>query len=266
MARKIDFDGGLDLLGDADVDGKHSRKKITMDDWQYCASGEEAIQTIRDLTDTCMLAFSMGKDSIGAWLAIKDRFERVEPFFMYLIPDLEFIEEALDYYESKLGSKIHRLPHPSFYRMLNNFAFQPPERCQIIEDAGLPSISYDILSEALMEDLGLNPGHTYTATGVRAADSPMRYMHFKKRGGVSWNRRAFYPVFDWNKERLLTEIKRAGIKLPIEYKWFGRSFDGLDLRFLYQVRKHAPRDYQRILEWFPLADLEIFRYEQRHQL
>lgn len=242
-----------------------SGDKITESEWVYCSSGEEAIRTIREITGSVLLAFSMGKDSIGAWIAIRGRFERIEPFFMYLVPDLEFVDEALCYYENKLGSRIHRLPHPSFYRMLNSFTFQPPERCKIIEDAGLPSIDYDSLSHSLIDDLGFSHETTFTATGVRAADSPMRYMHFKKRGGVSWNRKAFYPVMEWKKDKLLDEIKRADIKLPIEYKWFGRSFDGLDLRFLIQVKKHAPRDYQRIIEWFPLADLEIFRYEQRHQ-
>ena len=48
------------------------------------------------------------------------------------------------------------------------------------------------------------------------------------------------------------------MKLGSDYKVFGRSFDGLDLRFLLPIKKHYPRDYQRILELIPLADLEIF--------
>ena len=48
-------------------------------------------------------------------------------------------------------------------------------------------------------------------------------------------------------------IRGAGIELPPEYAWFGRSFDGLDRRFLGPIQQHAARDYARILEWFPLA-------------
>jgi hypothetical protein len=43
-----------------------------------------------------------------------------------------------------------------------------------------------------------------------------------------------------------------------EYEWFGRSFDGIDWRFLAPIKQHAPDDYARILDWFPLADLEVF--------
>lgn len=47
--------------------------------------------------------------------------------------------------------------------------------------------------------------------------------------------------------------------VPPDYQWFQRSFDGLDVRFLAKIRKHAPGDYARILEWFPLAELELHR-------
>jgi hypothetical protein len=30
------------------------------------------------------------------------------------------------------------------------------------------------------------------------------------------------------------------------------------------MKKHLPRDYARLLEWFPLADLEVFRWEHRN--
>ena len=31
---------------------------------------------------------------------------------------------------------------------------------------------------------------------------------------------------------------------------------------LIPIKQHFPRDYQKILEWFPLADLELFRLEK----
>jgi hypothetical protein len=40
---------------------------------------------------------------------------------------------------------------------------------------------------------------------------------------------------------------------------FGRSFDGIDYRFLEPISRLYPEDYQRILQDFPLADLELFR-------
>lgn len=67
------------------------------------------------------------------------------------------------------------------------------------------------------------------------------------------------PVWDWRIRHVRQALAQHNCPLPPEYEWFGRSFDGLDLRFLDPIRRHRPRDYERILEWFPLADLELFR-------
>lgn len=96
-------------------------------------SGIETIEKVRQSQDKTLLAFSTGKDAIAAWLAIRDSFDEVIPYYLYLIPDLEFVNESIDYYERFFNTKIIKLPHPSLYRLLNNFIFQPPERCLVIE-------------------------------------------------------------------------------------------------------------------------------------
>jgi hypothetical protein len=233
---------------------------------KFTETGEEVIERVRAICPKALLAFSTGKDAIGAYLAMRGKFEEVQPYYLYLVPGLEFIDESLDYYERHLfgGRRILRLPHPSLPRMLNSFAFQPPERCAVIEQIDLYRHDYEDVNDLLREELGW-PDEAMCASGVRAADSPMRYTHFKKRGAISFNKKLFYPVFDWNKQRLYDAIKASGVKLPVDYRLFGRTFDGLDLRFLLPIRQHYPRDYQRLLDWFPLADLEMFRYERRAQ-
>lgn len=221
----------------------------------------QVIERVRKETDTVFLAFSAGKDSVATWLAIRGKFKRIIPYHMYLIPGLSFVEEGIAYYEKVFRTKVLRLPHPSLHRMLNNFTFQPPERCAVIERAALPDFEYYDVFTALCDDYGLDPQEVMTASGVRAVDSPMRWMHFRKRGAITWSTRTFYPVFDWRKDYLIQQIREAKVKLPPEYKYFGRSFDGLDLRFLLPIREHFPKDYKKILRWFPLAELEIFRYE-----
>jgi 3'-phosphoadenosine 5'-phosphosulfate sulfotransferase (PAPS reductase)/FAD synthetase len=83
-----------------------------------------------------------------------------------------------------------------------------------------------------------------------------------KHGTISYNQLKYHPIWDWKKRDLIDCFNKHKIKLPIDYKLFGRSFDGLDLRFLMPLKKHLPNDYKKILEWFPLAELEIFRYER----
>jgi hypothetical protein len=48
------------------------------------------------------------------------------------------------------------------------------------------------------------------------------------------------------KDPMLAILKHHNLHLPIDYRIFGRSFDGLDLRFLLPLKKHLPRDYKRV--------------------
>lgn len=224
-------------------------------------SSIETIHEVRKRQNKSLLAFSTGKDAIASWLAIWDHFDEVVPYYLYLVPDLEFVEESLSYYERFFGVKITRLPHPSLHRWLNNFVFQTPENCLCIEQARLPDFDYIHVQQAMTKIHKL-PSDTLVADGVRAADSPMRRVAISTHGSISYNQLKYHPIWDWRKKDLIDCFNKHKVKLPIDYKIFGRSFDGLDLRFLMPLKKHLPNDYKKILDWFPLAELEIFRYER----
>lgn len=224
-------------------------------------NGIETIAKVRLSQSNTMLAFSTGKDAIAAWLALRDKFQKVYAYYLYLVPGLEFVNESLEYYEKFFGEKIIRLPHPSLHRWLNTYTFQPPERVAVINQAGLPFHDYKDIRNVIIEDYGLDK-NMLVADGVRAADSPMRRIAIKTHGPISINQGRYHPIWDWVKSDLGECFKKSGVKLPIDYQLFGRSFDGLDLRFLLPLKKHRPKDYMKILEWFPLADLEVFRWER----
>jgi len=225
-------------------------------------NSEQVIEQIRSVTPDTLLAFSCGKDSIASWLAIRDHFDTVVPFYMYLIPgNLSFIEESLQYYEDFFDTKIVRMPHDSLYRMLNGMTFQPPERLRFMQRLDLQEPNREDTAYAVAYDNDLDADEVFTAIGVRQNDSIQRRLAIQKHGAINTTQRHYYPVYDWSKQRLIDEIKKAGVKLPVDYNLFGRSFDGLDLRFIYQIKKHYPLDYQKILEWFPLVEVEIYRYE-----
>jgi hypothetical protein len=223
-------------------------------------SGERVIAAIRQKTDTVMLSFSTGKDSIAAWLALRPHFKRIVPVYLYPVPGLRFVEDSLCYYENYFETHIIRLPHPSLWRMLTNYTFMPPERCNYIDSIGIIEPTFDEMVKEAAEIAGLK-GEVWQALGVRAADSPVRRASIVKYGAINHNRKTFLPVWDWNKERLINGITAAGVKLPVDYKWFGRSFDGIDRRFTQGLKKYAPDDYQTVLSWFPLADIDIARKE-----
>ena len=223
-------------------------------------TSEDVIRLARAESDISLLAFS-GKDSLGCYIAIRDVFETLRIYHMYLIPGLEFVEESLDYYERIFGCHIERLPHPSLYRMLNNGVFQLPDRLPIIANQNLPSFSYDDLDRVMREQYDCMDA--YCATGVRQNDSLQRRISIKTHGPINHKRKTYFPIFDWDKGRLLSEIKKSGIKLGQEYSFMRYSFDGIQARYLIPIKKERPRDYARILEWFPLAEMEVFRHERQ---
>jgi len=55
-------------------------------------------------------------------------------------------------------------------------------------------------------------------------------------------------------------IAKEGLKLSAQ--WMKRSFDGIHVGYLGPIKKNAPQDYQRILDWFPLVEAEVWRHER----
>lgn len=229
----------------------------------------ETCKTVADLSPSAILSFSMGKDSIGAYIQMQRYFEDVEFVFLYMVPDLEFQNEALSYYESKFGKPIKRMPHPSIYRQLYNHMCQHPSNLDLIYDVEMRpdnpngwlfKVEYDDVFLGAKIDFEMDED-TFVGVGVRATDSLMRRSSIKKYGAINHKRKQFFPVWDWNQETLVKEIRQSGIKLPVDYRIWGRSFDGWDYRFLKGLKDNFPRDYEKCKEWFPLMELEFLRYQ-----
>lgn len=210
------------------------------------------------------VSFSCGKDAIATELALREAGVETVLAYMYAVPGLQFVEDGRKSLEDQLGKEIKAYPHPSLWRMLNAFVFQPPERLAIIEAARMPELSYPDFWALVKEDLGL-PVDTWVADGVRAADSIVRRASFSRHGIMKFSSRKVSPIADWLKAEVMGIIDRHNIKLPIDYEWFGRSFDGIDYRFLKPIKDNSPEDYRRILDWFPLAELEIMREEMKER-
>lgn len=220
--------------------------------------GVESSERIRsrfaETGDPVLLGFSRGKDSIAAWLALQEAGVRVIPFHLYRVPGIRFEEESLAYFEDFFGQRILQLPHPALFRWLREFVYQPPERAAIIDAAELPRLDYPMLLQMLREDYA--PSAWY-ADGVRACDSPIRRVAIQKYGAAKSKDLKAHVVWDWQIADVREKIAEHGVRLPPDYDWFGRSFDGIDRRFLEPLSRFAPDDYQTVLEWFPFAELEV---------
>lgn len=206
-----------------------------------------------------IVSFSAGKDAICTELALREAGVATELVYLYYIPGLRFVDEGLSSLEDQLDKKVHRFPHPSLYRWLRHGIFQTPERARVIEAAQLTDLSYEQVWELVREHLDMDPD-TWLADGVRANDSQQRRMAFTRYGAMKEQSHKVSPIWDWSIAAVRQCLEGHKITLPIDYEWFGRSFDGLDRRFTDPIREHAPNDFERIREWFPLVDMEAVRH------
>lgn len=209
-----------------------------------------------------LLSFSCGKDSIAAWIALEDAGVEVVPVYMYYVaPGLvSLVDDDIAYFEDFFGAKIHQYPHESYFRWLNNFIAQAPQNLGIIEASRMPSPKYAELWKLIKDDLGL-PQDTWVADGVRAADSIVRRASFVRHGVMKGSSNKVSVIADWLKAEVMGAIDRRGCKLPLDYELFGRSFDGLDYRFVEPLRRERPEDYKRLVEIYPMIEVDIWRHE-----
>ncbi|SHG90654.1 hypothetical protein [Bradyrhizobium erythrophlei] len=210
--------------------------------------------------DKTLIAFSRGKDSIAAALALRDKIEMI-PFHYDDVPGLELIDESIAYYEKNLfGRRILRMPNPAFYKHLREGMFQPIRRSQTLAASSIPHLNHADVVQMVKDQEGIE-GDILSATGVRALDNAIRFLSIRKHGPIRSGAGNWAPIWDWSKQRLMDEIEKSGISLPPDYTFLPRSLDGFSYLYLIPLRKHYPRDYERILEWFPIAEAELLRYE-----
>lgn len=213
----------------------------------------------RDYGGSHLIAFSRGKDAIASLIACRESGLHVIPFHMHLVPGLEFVAESLAYFERVFDCKILDIPHPSLLRMLKYCVFQPPQHVELV-DAQRIHVPTFAACYADARKLTSAPAGCLVASGVRACDSIVRRLGFKRFGHIRPKTETFYPVWNYNIAMTRAIIAAHGISLPVDYELFGRSFDGIDARFLVPLARHRPADYRRVLEVFPLAELEVFRH------
>ena len=204
-----------------------------------------------------ILAFS-SKDSVVSWLLLRDAGYEVIPYFMYLVPDLEYNEINLRYYEDYFDTHIMRLPHPHFYTNLTRFNFQPPERVSIIRS--LHGVDYSVADIDLY--LCKKNDAPFTVYGTRWSDNSVVRQSIKKHGAIFDSQRVMvYAIWNYTNDEVANAIINEGVKISDEYRLFLSPVRGFQYSFLKGVKVHYPEDYEKIKFWFPLIDLEFYRFD-----
>lgn len=93
-----------------------------------------------------------------------------------------------------------------------------------------------------------------------ACDNPYRRASLTKHGLMKLSTRKASVVADWTKAEVMEAIARRGIGLPPDYELFGRSFDGLDMRFMKPLREQRPEDFEVVKKWYPFIEADEKRW------
>lgn len=208
----------------------------------------QSIETAAVLTDRVLVSFSGGKDSVVLLDMAMRYFSNVQGFFMYQVAGLSFQEAILRYYEDKYGIPIHRIPHFELSQWLRYGLYRSP-------DFDVPIIGI----QDIYAYMRLNTDVHWIAAGERIADSIWRRAMIKQSGSIDAKRGRFYPLAAWTKENVTAYIRQHKLKVGAESAKLGFSFRSLLGRDLQIIKEAYPKDYAKIREWFPLADVAIFR-------
>lgn len=209
--------------------------------------------------DTVLLSFS-GKDSLVMWHYLLAHGFKVMPYYLDWIPDLSWVNESISYYEGYFGQHIIRLPHPHFWDYLNSFFYQPPERVAAIRSLDFPNYDFADVDNMIAAWKGL--GEPFCAIGMRRNESLARRRMIEQMGSIGdGKRRFFYPVWDWSISDVVEYIKKMNVKLPADYWHWGNTNTTFIYRYMERIKTLYPEDWKKVLQWFPLIELEFFRYE-----
>ena len=210
----------------------------------------DPIKTQASVTDSVIVAFSGGKDSIVTLDLCFKYFKTVKPFFMYLVKGLEFQEKMLQWYENKYDTEIIRIPHFEMSNLLKYGSFTLP-------DFNVDIVGINDTYAYLRQETGIH----WIAAGERCADSIVRNAMIKKSGSIDYQRGRFYPLAYWKKQEVLQYIKYKKLYLSPEQKTIGFSFRSLAGSELAVVKELYPNDYEKILKVFPLAEAGVKHFE-----
>lgn len=211
----------------------------------------DPVKTQSTITDSVLVSFSGGKDSVVVMDLCYKYFKNVYPFFMYIVPGLRFQERMLQWYERRYGVEIIRIPHFETSNFYKYGSFR-------LSDWRVPIIKVNDVYDYVRDITGVK----WIAAGERAADSIVRGAMIKHASSVEVLRGRFYPIAWWKKKDVLDYIRYHKLYLSPEQVQLGFSFRSLAGKELSVIKERYPEDYERILDYFPFAGAGVQRYEQ----
>ena len=213
----------------------------------------EASQILNDAaksSDSCVVFYSGGKDSLVVMDLATKAFKKVVPVFMYFVPGLSIIEKQLEFARTRWGIDVLQIPHWKLFWCIKNGFYCLPS---IKNQEKIPILKIKDIYNYVLKKTGIS----YIATGAKMADSVWRRQNFKATENYPF---LLTPLKNWNKFDVLYYLNKNNIPLPDNE---GGNATGIDLTtpvILWLYDKHR-EDYNRMSHIFPFIGTVIKRRE-----
>lgn len=209
----------------------------------------DPVKAASAMSDTVLVSFSGGKDSVVVLDLCCRYFKTVKAFFMYQVAGLSFQESMIRYAENRYGIEVLRLPH---FELSEFLAFGTHRK----HDLSVPVVSIaDVYRYAR-----LSTGAYWIAAGERIADSIVRRAMMKRSGCIDEKRGRFFPIANWTKADIVRYIERKRLKVAPEAAVIGHSFRSLRPSELAGLKSAYPEDFEKVARWFPFAEAAVMKH------
>lgn len=218
----------------------------------------QVIDWIRQRTDSVILFYSAGKDSIALLDLVAPRFRSVVCVYMYLVKGMRHIGKYIEWSRLRYPNvEFHEVPHWNLTHLLRGGAY-----CQRRDDVKLMRF------KDVAESCRLRFGVDWCLYGMKQSDNMNRRIMLRGKDyelqAIQPKTRNAYPLSMWGNNEVLAYIRQNRLPEPVRYSIRGKS-QGLMLNedcFLW-LRENYPDDLRRIIEAFPQSEVILYKADHR---
>ncbi len=217
---------------------------------------QQVIDRVRRNTDSVILFYSAGKDSIALLDLIAPHFKRIVCVYMYLVEGLEHINRFIEFSKWKYPNvEFHEVPHWNLTYILRSGLY-----CQPQPDVKLMKLK-DVADNCRAR-FGIN----YCFYGMKQSDNMNRRIMLRGKDyeleAIQTKTMNVYPLSRWGNNDVMAYIKQQRLPMPVRYSNRQKS-QGLifcEECFLY-LRENYPNDLRKILAAFPFAEDILYKHD-----
>ena len=220
----------------------------------------EVIKKVSSKPERAILFHSAnGKDSIALLDLMRPYFNEILCVYMYTVPELEHINKYIRYAEQKYNVKFVQVPHFVLYSYI---------KCGYMGIKKNEKTKYQNLAN-ITDSIRLKYGIDWAFFGFKQSDSLNRRLMLRtyEDNAINYETKKCYPLSEWKNKDVLKYIETKQLINPIHYGGTSQSSGAAinDINFLLYIKKHYPNDYKKVISYFPLSELTVYKYEQQQR-